>query len=169
LNVANVNITTLSRLLTASSLVGVSYLNISRNSVAAPDEVVATLQQLPALRVLDCSWNVLSGPLPELPVNTMISWLDLAGNALSGSPPGSFSNLVNLVYFNVSHNRLQSTIPVQVLTSASIEYCIWPCARALIDMQTCQGESGHVKFCCFAGGVRVPESSTFVTIPSVAA
>ena len=108
-------------------------LNMSSNHLIEPrlDAVPATLQllylannsfrgdvlQLGSLKVgymdlklLDLSFNNLSGVLPE-EIPHKLSVLNFSNNALAGSLPSSWSRLQNVADIRLDHNQLTGTLP----------------------------------------------------------
>lgn len=62
------------------------------------------------LKLLDVSYNNLSGSLPqEMPPN--LSILDLSNNAFAGTLPASWSQLKNIAELQLSNNSLMGTLP----------------------------------------------------------
>lgn len=68
------------------------------------------LSNLSSLMTLDLSNNNIQNSIPyQLPPN--ITYLNLAGNALSDQLPYSISEITSLNYLNISHNLLSGQIP----------------------------------------------------------
>ncbi|CAL9773895.1 unnamed protein product [Musa acuminata subsp. burmannicoides] len=67
------------------------------------------LSDLLSLKTLDLSNNNIHETIPyQLPPN--LTYLNLAGNDLSGNLPYSISSMVSLNYLNISHNLLSQTV-----------------------------------------------------------
>ncbi|XP_030523914.2 tyrosine-sulfated glycopeptide receptor 1 [Rhodamnia argentea] len=100
------------------NLTSLTHLNLSRNrlSGALPADFFAALG---VLRVLDLSFNGLSGDIPYLPRDNAVQALDLSSNAFRGAiPPSIFQFGWNLISFNASDNRLAGTIPSPICDPA---------------------------------------------------
>eukprot|EP00271_Cylindrocystis_brebissonii_P017932 TRINITY_DN4880_c0_g1_i2.p1 TRINITY_DN4880_c0_g1~~TRINITY_DN4880_c0_g1_i2.p1 ORF type:complete len:1252 (+),score=231.49 TRINITY_DN4880_c0_g1_i2:403-4158(+) len=66
----------------------------------------------PLLRVLDFSFNGLTGPIPaSISEATALTQLTLKSNALSGSIPWDIGNLTSLTTLELENNELSGTIP----------------------------------------------------------
>jgi Leucine-rich repeat (LRR) protein len=94
-----------------SSLVHLEVLALAANRIQGPLEP-QIFQQLKKLRVLDLSFNLITGSIPDV-FDDMIHLreLNLAGNQLSGELPPSMSNLTQLENLKLYNNRLQGILP----------------------------------------------------------
>ena len=83
--------------------------DVFKNFRSTPSKVGA----LAGLRVINLSFNNLSGNIPEMVANmTNLRLLDLSHNSLTGKIPLSLTNLTNLCRFSVSYNQLEGLIPL---------------------------------------------------------
>ncbi|KAJ9179690.1 hypothetical protein P3X46_008029 [Hevea brasiliensis] len=95
-----------------SKLVKLSLRNCSLRG-AIPD-----FSSIPDLSYLDLSWNDLTGTIPsKLSVN--MTTINLSGNRLNGSIPGSFSNLLILQRLSLENNLFTGSIPANIWQNRS--------------------------------------------------
>lgn len=94
-----------------TALSDLEVLTMAANRLQGPLDVTM-LQALKKLRVLDLSFNMLSGSIPDA-FHDMVNLqdLNLAGNQLSGELPPSMASLTQLEYFKLHNNRLQGVLP----------------------------------------------------------
>lgn len=79
-------------------------------SIAFTGEIPSSIFSLPALRILDLSFNKLSGPLQGFDMaSSQLELVYLSNNAFSGFFPEAIFQLRSLVYIDVSSNNL--TVP----------------------------------------------------------
>jgi Leucine-rich repeat (LRR) protein len=98
-----------------------SILDISNNNfTVAPGSDLALprhLMKLKELRILDFSYNKLTGSLPESffdEPNTVLNMFNLYGNKITGSIPASIGNCSNLTHFDISDNLITGIIPTTI-------------------------------------------------------
>ncbi|XP_010929346.1 phytosulfokine receptor 2 [Elaeis guineensis] len=99
-----------------------SYFNISNNSLAGPigpDICIGSR----AIRVLDLSSNIFSGPLPgggPLDCNATLQELYLGSNSLSGDLPDSLFDLVSLERLSLSSNDFSGKLSSKLSKLSSL-------------------------------------------------
>ncbi|OWM68376.1 tyrosine-sulfated glycopeptide receptor 1 [Punica granatum] len=88
-----------------------SLLNLSRNRISGPLPS-GFFDSLPALQILDLSFNDFTGEFPSLPLNNSLQALNISSNQFSGGIPGSiFQSGRRLATFNASDNSFSGLIP----------------------------------------------------------
>ncbi|CAB4284814.1 unnamed protein product [Prunus armeniaca] len=109
----------------SSSLPNLRVLSLFRTGLSDPfDQSLAKLQSLSVirlggffanfsnLRVLDLSWNSISGPIPGSLANfSNLKVLNLSGNSISGPIPGLFAKFSNLRELDLRQNNISGPIP----------------------------------------------------------
>ncbi|XP_008340706.3 receptor-like protein 3 [Malus domestica] len=97
-----------------ANLTHLTHLNLSHNSLLGSLEN-KLFESLNSLKILDLSYNLLSGELPLSLTSGNIRTLDLSSNHFHGPIPSSFfMHAWNLTSFNVSNNAFSSYIPSSI-------------------------------------------------------
>lgn len=73
--------------------------------------IPAALLDLKNLQILHLKANKLTGTIPELGQNPLISWVDLSSNQLHGTIPQSLGNSRTIEDLRLGNNRLYEPIP----------------------------------------------------------
>ncbi|KAJ9690791.1 hypothetical protein PVL29_013112 [Vitis rotundifolia] len=74
----------------------------------------ASLAKLPHLKMIDFSWNYLSGNIPREWASMQLEFLALTVNRLSGSIPSFLGNIITLRYMRMESNLFSGTVPPQL-------------------------------------------------------
>ncbi|XP_044502051.1 receptor-like protein 6 [Mangifera indica] len=87
-------------------------------------EIPPLICNLSRLRVLDLSYNNLSGRLPQCLGNLSyrLLLLNLRSNKFCGSIPSTFVSGINLKWIDLSHNELQGRIPRSLANCTGLEF-----------------------------------------------
>ncbi|CAN6561059.1 unnamed protein product [Malus baccata var. baccata] len=97
-----------------ANLTHLTHLNLSHNSLLGSLEN-KLFESLNSLKILDLSYNLLSGELPLSLTSGHIQTLDLSSNHFHGPIPSSFfMHAWNLTSFNVSNNAFSRYIPSSI-------------------------------------------------------
>ena len=93
-----------------TSLTALIHLDLSNNKLS---DSIPDLNSLTALQVLDLSANDLTGSIPPPQVGDLpaLTHLDLSANNLTGPIPDDLTSLTMLLYLNLSNNALSGSIP----------------------------------------------------------
>ncbi|CAL2262692.1 unnamed protein product [Prunus armeniaca] len=107
--------------LSLGNLTHLRYLNLSHNSLYGSLDQSAFFLSLNNLEILDLSYNLLSGELPDsIPSRNMIRMVDLSSNHFYGVIPSSFfQEARNLTSFSVSNNTFSGSIPSTICLHSS--------------------------------------------------
>eukprot|EP00933_Yihiella_yeosuensis_P028286 TRINITY_DN22101_c0_g2_i1.p1 TRINITY_DN22101_c0_g2~~TRINITY_DN22101_c0_g2_i1.p1 ORF type:complete len:1541 (-),score=142.98 TRINITY_DN22101_c0_g2_i1:93-4715(-) len=88
------------------------YLDVGNNLMEGP--LPLSWAKLKKLRTLDVANNSFQGGIPNHVCHFPLHWLDLSRNGFTGGIPTCFRNMSDLVFFDMSHNRLSGTIPEDI-------------------------------------------------------
>ena len=94
-----------------------TFLDLSNNEI--PGEIPNWIQNLTNLLYLNLSYNLLEGPLLNLPSTLSLSILDLHSNQLHGQLP---TLPPSAIYLDLSRNNFSSVIPAGIGSSLSVTY-----------------------------------------------
>ncbi|XP_028956495.2 receptor-like protein 2 [Malus domestica] len=101
------------------NLTCLTHLNLSHNSLSGSLET-EFFSSLDRLKILDLSFNLLSGKLPFSLPSHNIQTLDLSSNRFHGAIPSSFfQQAQNLTSFNVHNNSFSGLIPSSICLQSS--------------------------------------------------
>ena len=115
LRLASCNLKTFPHFLTNQSKL--TFLDLSNNEI--PEEIPNWIQNLTNLLYLNLSYNLLEGPLLNLPSTLSLSILDLSFNKLQGQLP---TLPPSATYLDLSCNNFSSVIPAGIGSSLSVAY-----------------------------------------------
>ncbi|KAK4582394.1 hypothetical protein RGQ29_025535 [Quercus rubra] len=115
LRLASCNLKTFPHFLTNQSKL--TFLDLSNNEI--PEEIPNWIQNLTNLLYLNLSYNLLEGPLLNLPSTLSLSILDLHSNQLQGQLP---TLPPSATYLDLSWNNFSSVIPAGIGSSLSVAY-----------------------------------------------
>ncbi|XP_045829845.1 receptor like protein 22-like [Trifolium pratense] len=89
------------------------FLNLSQNMFTSADQLIEMAVNTEHLSILDLSFNLLNGdiPLAVCNISSMLAYLNLGHNNLSGIIPQCFSNFQSLQFLDLQMNKFHGTLP----------------------------------------------------------
>ena len=97
------------------------HLDLSQNKLSASSLPVHMLRH-PRMTVLDLHDNAIGGLPDDIPQNTVLQFLALHDNAVSGPLPGNLWNLSALTHLDVTDNDLTGTIPAYLGSMTNLSF-----------------------------------------------
>ncbi|RZS27197.1 hypothetical protein BHM03_00060627 [Ensete ventricosum] len=96
-----------------------NYLNLSFNLFTSVEGPPPNLSNS-SMMILDLHHNMLQGPIPLLPLNTIV--LDYSQNNFTSSVPASFSTYLNYtIFLSLSENNLTGEIPFSICSASYLQ------------------------------------------------
>lgn len=123
LSFSNLDLTNSSFLPLACQIDTLESIDVSKNMLTAiPDGFFIACRRIQGLKLVNFSFNHISGPLPSFSSGfTNLDSLDLSYNSFSGSIGSQLSDLVSLKLLNLNFNAFSGSVPTKLGKSMVLE------------------------------------------------